>query len=196
MISVFCLIFYNYIFHAQNLDSLLIDYQLKEISQINEICDSQKLNEKSKWLNLLPSVSYSATGNTFSVGINLNSFSNYFQQKKRNKIEIEKLRTQLLQRLDAQILQLNQKINDYFTQSALLQIENEKLRIAKELHQINRKKYENNQITHVAFLNSKASFLNAKKSFKNFENQLNRKLNYLLQIFTKKPLMYGNNSKN
>lgn len=101
-----------------------------------------------------------------------------------------------MQRLDAQILQLNQKINDYFTQSALLQIENEKLRIAKELHQINRKKYENNQITHVAFLNSKASFLNAKKAFKNFENQLNRKLNYLLQIFTKKPLMYGNNSKN
>lgn len=149
--------------------------------RIDSICNAQKLESKYKWLNLLPSASYNVENNSFSVGISLNSFANYFQQKNRNQIEIENLRAQLLQRLDSHLLNLKNQILEYKSKLKELEFERQKLAIATELHTINQKKYDNNLITHVAFLNSKNNFLNAQKSFYVFENQLNIKLSKLLQ---------------
>lgn len=182
VICLFFIIFANCNSHAQNLDSLLIDYQAKEILHIDSICNAQKLESKYKWLNLLPSASYNVSSNSFNVGINLNSFANYYQQKKRNKIEIQKLRSQLLQRLDNRLISLQTQITEYQNQVQTLEFEQQQFAIAEELHAINSKKYENNQITLVAFLNSKSKFLNAKKSLYAFKNQLDIQLQKILQV--------------
>lgn len=143
--------------NAQNFDIQKWDlHQQKKIDSIIQVFEDSK---SLKFLSLAPSVSYDAFNNSFSVGISLSSLSNYFQQRKRNKIQLARLEAQLLaekRKLSNSILLDLQKFK-----AAKIAFQNSLpiYEIDKKLFAISKGKYKNNEITTADFLRLKKDFL-------------------------------------
>jgi hypothetical protein len=136
----------------QKIDSTLLLYQEKD---------------KYKILNLLPSVNYDALNNSFNVGFSLTGLANYYQQKRRNQIELAKLENSLSERLENKIEKLD--LENAAIKAAINSLENEALvfEIDVQLYEISRGKYKNAEITTEDFLKLKKVYLTRKNSLKN-----------------------------
>jgi len=136
----------------QKIDSTLLLYQEKD---------------KYKFLNLLPSVNYDALNNSFNVGFSLTGLANYYQQKRRNQIELAKLENSLSERLENKIEKLD--LENAAIKAAINSLENEALvfEIDVQLYEISRGKYKNAEITTEDFLKLKKVYLTRKNSLKN-----------------------------
>ena len=102
---------------------------------------------------LLPNLSYNPIDNSFGLGINLSNFSNYFQTKKRNEIEAEKLKFQLLENQNKKLenLQIEFELIQNSFEILILEIKN--TTITKEIYNLKKSQYENNKITLEMWLN-------------------------------------------
>ena len=81
----------------------LSNFNQTEVKKIDSIINFNQQKNSYKYLVLLPNLSYNPIDNSFGLGINLSNFSNYFQTKKRNEIESEKLKFQLLENQNKKI---------------------------------------------------------------------------------------------
>lgn len=118
-------------------------------SLINFNTDKKKL----EYLSVLPSVNYDFLANTFSVGISISNLSNFYQNKQRNRIELERLKFQLLEKKENDLLVLEKEyelIQDAF---AVLKLELENTSLVKEIYNLKKSQYENNKITLEDWLN-------------------------------------------
>jgi hypothetical protein len=136
----------------QKIDSTLLLYQEKD---------------KYKILNLLPSVNYDALNNSFNVGFSLTGLANYYQQKRRNEIELAKLENSLSERLENKIEKLDLEIAAI--KADINSLENEALvfEIDAQLYEIAKGKYKNSEISTEDFLQLKKAYLTSKNSLKN-----------------------------
>lgn len=144
-------------------------YHEKEQLKIDSIVKVYQQKDKLKYLNLLPNVSYDLLNNSVNVGFSFATFSNYLQQKRRNKIQVEQLKARLNNSLDSKIERLeikkevfNISLNEFKNKLDLFEINN-------DLYKIESGKYKNSEITTEVFLISKKNFLqslnNLKSSF-------------------------------
>jgi hypothetical protein len=124
----------------QKIDSTLLLYQEKD---------------KYKFLNLLPSVNYDALNNSFNVGFSLTGLANYYQQKRRNQIELAKLENSLSENLENKIEKLD--LENAAIKAALNSLENDVLifEIDVQLYEIAKGKYKNSEISTEDFLQLK-----------------------------------------
>ena len=118
-------------------------------SLINFNTDKKKL----EYLSVLPSVNYDFLAHTFSVGISISNLSNFYQNKQRNRIELERLKFQLQEKKENDLLVLEKEyelIQDAF---AVLKLELENTSLVKEIYNLKKSQYENNKITLEDWLN-------------------------------------------
>jgi len=171
---------------SQNIknDSLLKDFISFREHENDSIIKLFEFNKKHQYLTLLPSVSYDALNNSFNVGISFSNFANYFQQQKRNKIELARLEVSLKQNLDAEIEKINLSIEDFKIELNALISQSELFDIEVSLFEINKGKYSNNEITSEDFLKIKKTFLQKKHNLKNSLLKLRLKA-YSIDLKTK-----------
>jgi hypothetical protein len=122
---------------------------------------------KHRLKNLLPSVNYDALNNSFNVGFSLTGLANYYQQKRRNQIELAKLENSLSERLENKIEKLD--LENAAIKAALNSLENDVLifEIDVQLYEIAKGKYKNSEISTEDFLQLKKAYLTSKNSLKN-----------------------------
>jgi hypothetical protein len=139
----------------------------KEQHKIDSTLLLYQQKDKYKFLNLLPSVNYDALNNSFNVGFSLTGLANYYQQKRRNQIELAKLENSLSERLENKIEKLD--LEKAAIKAALNSLENEALvfEIDVQLYEISKGKYKNAEITTEDFLKLKKVYLTRKNSLKN-----------------------------
>ena len=164
-------VFFVPVLHSQNILLLEESINVKNDSLINSL----KSTFKKPYLSLLPSVNYS----TFSgIGANFN-FSNYInfrQQKKRNQIELLKLKTTLEDKKNSLI---NKALYDLeILESLKKQIENDFLILEKhyQIFKIKMQEFENLQISVIDKINAEIKYLTIFNNTKNKINTLKIKL--------------------
>jgi len=151
----------------------LAEYKKNEVSKIDTIITNYETSKKKDWLNILPNINYNLSNRTFNMGVSLNSFATYYQQKKRNKIELERLKQELLKKLDDKILSLENRQEILTNEIEYLKASLSNAIIKNKLFLIRKKQYDNNKITlekwleiqsnYIAFYNAKVSSYNALK---------------------------------
>lgn len=97
---------------SQSFDSISKHYKQQQKQQIDTLINYAKTKHSSAWLNLLPTVNYDIDRSNVNLSISLANFSNYYQQKQRNKIELAKLQQTLEIKLENKLIQLE---NEYLT---------------------------------------------------------------------------------
>ena len=159
-----CIIFIISFYHiqSQELETYKKNREFKNDSVLNSF--SQK--DKFKVLNILPSISYNALNNAFSVGFSLSGLSNYYQQKQRNKIEIARLKQALNENLTNDLDKLNIDIEAFKMDYQILKNQIDLFQFDFDLFQISKGKYKNSEITSEDFLKLKKDFLAKKNSLK------------------------------
>lgn len=152
---VFCIILanYNYNLFAQKSDTIFKNYKKIEIQKIDSVANFNKQKDNLKYLVLLPNINYNLVDNSFGIGVNLSNFSNYFQTKKRNEIEAEKLKFQLIDTQNKALENLSNEYELILNTFEILRLELENTTLAKEIFNLKKSQYENNKITLEMWLN-------------------------------------------
>lgn len=164
--------------YSQNYDSLKKNTLNKLTLQNRIISDSliKKLDQnRNPWLTFLPSVNYDIKNQSINVGISLNSFTSFIQNKRRNKIELEKLRHQMEAKNDNQEEKTLLKIEECETLLQTLKERTEIFKISCDLFSITIGKYENKEISIEDFLIKKKKFIEQKMKIKTEIKNLIRK---------------------
>lgn len=163
----------------------MVKFQTNKKEKNDSILNIYKVNNKYKYLNLLPSVNYDVINKSINIGFSLSNLSNYFQNKHRNKIELLKIETQLndnlnnkIERLELEIEILKNLTNSYKKEIEIFEID-------KKLFEISEGKYMNSEISIEEYLKKKQEFLikknklEVKKSTINIKKiKLHQNLNY------------------
>ena len=153
--------------NSQNLRS---DYSvLKKYDSILEFKNNFKLNQSKqknsiKWLSILPSINYDIDNQTFNIGISFSNFSRYYQQKQRNKIELQKLEASLQEASARKVSNLEELIFDFESKYNIILLDTSLLATSRQLFQITRGKYINKEIPIEDFLKAKISISTKYKS--------------------------------
>jgi hypothetical protein len=135
----------NSLVYAQT-DSIFSNFKKYEIQKIDSLTSLNKEKSSLKYLSLLPSLNYDLKNNSVGVGISFSNIATYLQQSKRNKIETQKLKFQLVQALDLNIEKLETEYNSILNLYEIIQLENENFILSKELFNLKKSQYENNKI--------------------------------------------------
>lgn len=141
-------------------------YKEKGLQKIDSTISTYENRQKKSWLNLLPNLNYDLKNQSFNIGISLNSFANFYQQKQRNKIELAKYKHSLIEKLDRDFESIQLKIESFKIDFIMLKYKIELFEIDFNLFQISLGKYQNSEISSEDFLKFKQSYLNKKNGLK------------------------------
>ena len=119
--------------------------KLQKIDSVLAFNNSKKNN--LKYLTLLPNLSYDLDRNAVNIGVSLSNLTNYYQTKERNKIELERLRFQLLERHETQLEKLTLEYETLKNEYELHQQEQKNQSITTDLYNLKKQQYEKNKIT-------------------------------------------------
>lgn len=168
-----CIIFSNYLSHAQKLDGSIIQdktiqldtilksYKSNRTAEIDTLLNLTKSKTSLIWLNLLPSVNYDVDRNSMNVGVNFNSIATFTQQKQRNKIERLKLEESLNNRLENDLVRLETEWLKLKSDVEITTSEVQNFELYKELYTLKKDQYDNNKINLEVWLNFQKSYESA-----------------------------------
>jgi len=147
--STWCYFFVTLSYHsyAQQTDSIFKNYNKIELAKIDSVIKKYDEKDKLKYLSILPNLSYNLNQNVFNVGISLSNLSNYYQTKKRNEIEMEKLHFQLIENKNNSIDKFSIEYESITNTYEVLRLELDNRKISEELFNLKKSQYVNNKIT-------------------------------------------------
>ena len=170
-------LFQNSIFLlAQNKNPLFYEIEKNKTQKIDSLINFNSDKNKLHYLALLPSVNYNFLDNNFNLGISISNLSTFYQNKQRNKIELERLKFQLLEKKDNDLIKLEEEYELIHDTYDILKLELENTTLTKEIFNLKKAQYENNKITLEDWLNIKKnaqdrdlnnSYQTEKPNFKN-----------------------------
>jgi hypothetical protein len=169
LIPVFCF--------SQN-DTIFKNFNKIESQKIDSILIRQSSKGNLKYLAALPNIGYDIERSSLNVGISFSNILGYYQTKKRNEIELEKLRFQLI---DSQKNTLDNLANEYeiiINTFEILKIEFDNSKITNEIFNLKKKQYDNNKITLEEWLNVQNDHLKNKLQFFAKSKNLIAKIKY------------------
>ncbi|MDY7397044.1 hypothetical protein UMM65_17515 [Aureibaculum sp. 2210JD6-5] len=170
-------------------DSIIKKYKSHQSQRMDTLIKLTKEKTGTAWLNLLPSVNHDVDRSNVNVGISLSNFSNYYQQKRRNGIEIEKLKVTIQNQLDNELIRLE---NDYLKlifERQSLETEINSLKLKTELFELKRSQFENNKINLESFLKIKETYHNTLLKLEgNLDGLVLRIINFQNKIKSQKKL--------
>lgn len=158
--------FFPLISFSQNFDSFKKMRQKEIDSSLSFKFDSKKL----QWLSLAPSFSYNKTTG-FNASISAASFVRYIQQRHRNTIERERYIFEQKNRLENEILRIEDRILELTASVKLLGYQSNNTEILFKKYQIALSSFENNEISYSQFLDAKYSYSSAwSTQFSKYDN--------------------------
>lgn len=149
---------YSIISFAQNKDSLFETIEKIKTQKIDSLINFNSDKNKLQYLALLPSLNYNFLESNFSVGISISNLSNFYQNKQRNKIELERLKLQLLEKKDNDLFKLATEYELILDTYEILILELNNTTLTKEIFNLKKAQYENNKITLEDWLNVQKNF--------------------------------------
>ena len=138
---------------GQNKNPLFYEVEKKQRQKIDSLISFNTDKNKLQYLALLPSVNYDFLSNNFNVGVSISNLSNFYQNKQRNKIELEKLKFQLIEKKENDLLKLEEEYELILDTYEVLKLELDNTTLTKEIFNLKKAQYENNKITLEDWLN-------------------------------------------
>lgn len=140
--------------YGQTLDNFKTEQLKRNDSIIQSLQDSKKL----QFLSLTPSLSYNfETG--VSVGFSLSNFTNYIQQKRRNKIETAKLKIQMDENLNQELNNAEEEKLRIFNLREEVFVDVSVLAHRKDLYDIAYLSHVNKELTYSDFTARKIAYI-------------------------------------
>lgn len=132
---------------AMSYGQTLEDFKTEQLQKNDSIIVSLQDSKRLQFLTLTPSVSYNfETG--VSVGFSLSNFTNYIQQKRRNKIETAKLKIQMDENLNQELNSAEEERLRIFNLREEVFVDVSVLEHRKELHEIAYLSHVNKELTY------------------------------------------------
>lgn len=132
---------------AQNKNPLFYEVDKNKSQKIDSLISFNSDKNKLQYLALLPSVNYNFLDNNFNVGISISNLSTFYQNKQRNKIELERLKFQLIEKKENDLLKLEEEYELIQDTYEVLKLELDNTTLTKEIFNLKKAQYENNKIT-------------------------------------------------
>ena len=142
---------------GQNKKPFLAEIEKSKSQKIDSLMNFKLDKNKLQYLAVLPSLNYNFVDKNFNVGISLSNLSNFYQNKQRNKIELERLKLQLNEKKENDMLQLEEAFESIKDEYDILKLEIENTTLTTEIFNLKKKQYENNKITLEDWLNVQKS---------------------------------------
>ena len=149
---------------AQSAISPLYTIEKNQDQRIDSLINFNTEKNKLQYLAVLPSVNYNFLENTFNLGISFSNLSTFYQNRHRNKIELQKLKFQLIERKERNISALEKEHESLIDSYDILKLESENFSLTKEIFLLKKAQYENNKIDLEAWLNVQKNYQDKKLS--------------------------------
>lgn len=94
---------------SQSSNPLFATVEKVKNQKIDSLISFNSDKNKLQYLALLLSLNYNFLESNFSVGISISNLSNFYQNKQRNKIELERLKLQLNEKKENDLLKLEKE---------------------------------------------------------------------------------------
>ena len=138
---------------GQNNNPLFYAIEKSKSQKIDSLINFNADKNKLQYLALLPSLNYNFLESNFSVGISISNLSNYYQNKQRNKIELERLKFQLEEKKENDLFKLEKDYELILDTYDILKLELDNTTLTKEIFNLKKAQYENNKINLEDWLN-------------------------------------------
>lgn len=138
---------------GQNNNPLFYAIEKSKSQKIDSLINFNADKNKLQYLALLPSLNYNFLESNFSVGISISNLSNYYQNKQRNKIELERLKFQLEEKKENDLYKLEKEYELILDTYEILKLELDNTTLTKEIFNLKKAQYENNKINLEDWLN-------------------------------------------
>lgn len=143
---------------AQNKNPLFATVEKMKTQKIDSLISFNSDKNKLQYLALLPSLNYDFLESNFSIGISISNLSNFYQNKQRNKIELERLKLQLNEKKDNDLFELETEYELILDTYEILKMELDNTTLTIEIFNLKKAQYENNKITLEDWLNVQKNF--------------------------------------
>jgi hypothetical protein len=143
---------------SQSSNPLFATVEKVKSQKIDSLISFNSDKNKLQYLALLPSLNYNFLESNFSVGISISNLSNFYQNKQRNKIELERLKLQLNEKKDNDLFKLETEYELILDTYEILNLELENTTLTTEIFNLKKAQYENNKITLEDWLNVQKNF--------------------------------------
>jgi hypothetical protein len=143
---------------GQNKNAVLSEVEKLKNQKIDSLIGFNTDKNKLEYLAVLPSINYNFLDNTFNVGVSLSNLANFYQNKQRNKIELERLKFQLTEKKENDLFELEKEYELIRDTYEILKLELDNTTLTKEIFNLKKAQYENNKITLEDWLNVQKNF--------------------------------------
>lgn len=143
---------------SQSSNPLFAKVDKIQSQKIDSLISFNTDKNKLQYLALLPSLNYNFLESNFSVGISISNLSNFYQNKQRNKIELERLKLQLNEKKENDLFELEKEYELIQDTYEVLSLELDNTTLTKEIFNLKKAQYENNKITLEDWLNVQKNF--------------------------------------
>lgn len=147
---------------AQNRNPLLSVIEKNKDQKIDSLIEFNAEKSKLQYLAVLPSVNYNFLDNTFNLGISLSNLSTFYQNRQRNKIELDKLKFQLIEKKENELLALEKEYELLVDSYDILKLELSNSSLTNEIFHLKKAQYENNKINLEDWLNVQKNYQDRK----------------------------------
>lgn len=142
---------------GQTKNPILYDLDKNKKQKIDSLISFNSDKTKYEYLAVLPSVNYNFLEKTFNVGVSLSNLANFYQNKQRNKIELERLRFQLTEKKENDLAALEKEYELILDTYEVLRLELDNTTLTKEIFNLKKAQYDNNKINLEEWLNVQKS---------------------------------------
>ena len=163
---------------AQNKNPLFATVEKIKSQKIDSLINFNSDKNKLQYLALLPSLNYNFLESNFSVGISISNLSNFYQNKQRNKIELERLKLQLNEKKDDDLFELETEYELILDTYEILRLELDNTTLTMEIFNLKKAQYENNKITLEDWLNVQKNFQDRNQVILAKRKNLNSKMKH------------------
>ena len=153
IVSYKILLLFGVFSFGQNKNSVLSEVEKYKTQKIDSLIGFNTDRNKLEYLAVLPSINYNFLDNTFNVGVSLSNLANFYQNKQRNKIELERLKFQLTEKKENDLFELDKEYELIRDTYEVLKLELDNTTLTKEIFNLKKAQYENNKITLEDWLN-------------------------------------------
>lgn len=143
---------------GQNINPLFAPIEKVQNKRIDSLINFNTDKNKLQYLAILPSLNYDLLDKKFNIGISLSNLSTYYQNKQRNKIELERLKFQLIEKKEEDLFRLEKEYELILDTYEVLSLELDNTTLTKEIFNLKKAQYENNKITLEDWLNVQKNF--------------------------------------
>jgi len=151
-------VFYGIFSFAQNSNPVLAEIDRIKTNKIDSLVNYNADKNKLEYLALLPSVNYNLADNSFNIGISISNLGNYYQNKQRNKIELERLRFQLSEYKERSLLILDKEYELLLDTFDLIKMELDNTSLTDDIYNLKKAQYDNNKINLEEWLNVQKNY--------------------------------------